>query len=89
MSKPIYRLEISKTPDQLRESPYHQELGRKMCAAYIAQHQGIAPTTALKKITGPVGDLWLVVAEIAHQGCSEDSDSFVDRCMGEWSKLVM
>jgi len=27
---------------KLRHSPYHQQLGRKMCAAFVAQQQGIA-----------------------------------------------
>lgn len=39
---------------ELRRSPYHQELARKMCAAYIAQHQGIALNTAMKKVSGPI-----------------------------------
>jgi hypothetical protein len=88
MSKPTYTFEISKTLDQLRESHYHQELGRKICAAYIAQQQGVTLPTALKKITDPIGDLWLVVAEIARQGCSENSDSYVGG-IGEWPKSVM
>jgi hypothetical protein len=33
---------MSRSLEELRQSPFHQELGRKMCAAYIAQQQGIA-----------------------------------------------
>lgn len=40
-----------------------------MCAAFIAQQQGIALSTALKKIEEPIGDLWLVLAEFARQEC--------------------
>ena len=40
---------IMKSIAELRQSEYHQELGRKMCAAFVAQQQGIALTTAFKK----------------------------------------
>jgi hypothetical protein len=45
-----------------------------MCAAFIAQQQGIALNTAFKKTSQPVGDLWLLVAEFARQGFSENAD---------------
>ena len=65
---------MTKTLEELRRSSYHQELGQKMCAAVIAQQQGIGLNTALKKVSGPVGDLWLVVAEFARQGYMEGAD---------------
>jgi hypothetical protein len=36
-----------------------------MCAACIAQQQGIALETALRKVSDPIGDLWFLVAEFA------------------------
>jgi hypothetical protein len=65
---------MAKNTEELRRSAYHQELGQKMCAAFVAQQQGIALNTAIKKVSGPVGDLWLVVAEFARRGCLEGAD---------------
>ena len=48
-----------------------------MCAAFIAQQQGIALNTAFKKTSQPVGDLWLRVAEFARQGFDESVDAAV------------
>jgi len=59
---------------ELRASPYHQQLGRKICAAFIAQQQGIRLDTAYKKAPDPVSDLWLVVAEFARKTCMESMD---------------
>jgi hypothetical protein len=59
---------------KLRQSDYHQQLGRKMCAAYIAQQQGIALSTAFKKVPDPILDLWLVVAEFAHAAWTQNID---------------
>jgi hypothetical protein len=42
-----------------------------MCAAFVAQQQGIALNTALNKVPDPVGDLWLVVAEFARRTSME------------------
>jgi hypothetical protein len=66
--------------DELRKSDFHQELGQKMCAAFIAQQQGVALNTALKKTALPVGDLWLLLAELARQGFSDyaDAEAFSD-----------
>jgi hypothetical protein len=66
--------------DELRKSDFHQELGQKMCAAFIAQQQGVALNTALKKTAVPVGDLWLLLAELARQGFSDyvDAEAFSD-----------
>ena len=52
-----------KTFEKLRKSAYHQELGRKLCAALVAQQQGIQMNTAFRKVEEPVGDLWLQLAE--------------------------
>jgi hypothetical protein len=40
------QFDISKSIEQLKSSPYHQQLGRKVCAAFIAQQQGIKLDTA-------------------------------------------
>lgn len=61
-----------KTLDELRNSSYHQELGQKLLAAYLAQQQGISATSALKLAEGRVSDAWLMVAELAllaHESC--------------------
>lgn len=66
--------------DELRKSEFHQELGQKICAAFIAQQQGVALNTALKKTALPVGDLWLLLAELACQGFADyaDAEAFSD-----------
>ena len=61
--------------EELRESELHQELGQKMCAAFIAQQPGITLSTAFKKTEQPVGDLWLLVAEFAIRGFGENAES--------------
>ena len=58
---------MQKTLEELRQSSYHQELGRKMCAAFVAQQQGVTLNTAMKKISTPVGDVWLMIAEYAER----------------------
>jgi hypothetical protein len=65
---------MKRSLEELRQSPYHQELGRKMCAAYIAQQQGITLDTAIKKVSDPIGDLWFLVAEFARDGCAAAAD---------------
>jgi hypothetical protein len=59
------------TLNELRQSAFHQELGRKMCAAFIAQQQGVSLGTALKKVPDHVGDAWLVVADFAERTVTE------------------
>ena len=61
-------LDVNKSISELRASQYHQQLGRKLCAAFVAQQQGIRLDTAHNKIEEPVGDLWLMMAEIARLG---------------------
>ena len=61
----------------LRDSEFHQELGQKMCAAFIAQQQGIALNTAFKKTSQSIGDFWLVVAEFATRGLHENVEAEV------------
>jgi hypothetical protein len=65
------QFQIRSSIEELRQSPYHQQLGRNVCAAFIAQQQGTRMDTASKKIEEPVGDLWLLVAEIIRQQCFE------------------
>jgi hypothetical protein len=42
-----------------------------MCAAFIAQQQDISLQTASRKVSEPIGDLWLLLAELARRGCTE------------------
>lgn len=65
---------MTKTIDELRNSGYHQQLGQKMCAAFIAQQQGISLNTAFGKVPEPVGDMWLIVAEFARRAVMEMID---------------
>ncbi len=66
-----FQFQTKKTIEEIRRSPYHQQLGRNVCAAFIAQQQGIKMDTASKKVEEPVGDRWLVVAEIIRRQCFE------------------
>jgi hypothetical protein len=79
-------LVMTKTIEELRKSSYHQQLGRKMCAAFIAQQQGIALDTAFKKVPDPVADCWLVVAEFARDAAMKSTglnfDELVPRRTG-------
>ena len=68
-----------KTVDELRSSDYHQELGQKMWAAFLAQQQGISLSSAVKKVEGPVGDLWLMVAEFALQTYNDSMEGLLSR----------
>ena len=63
-----------KSISELRQSDYHQQLGRKMCAAFIAQQQGVALSTAFKKVPDPILDLWLAVAEFAREAWTQNID---------------
>jgi hypothetical protein len=65
---------MTKTRDELRNSAYHQQLGQKICAAFIAQQQGITLNTALRKVPEPIGDLWLTIAEFARRAVMETID---------------
>ncbi len=40
---------MSKTLEELRQSSFHQELGRKMCAAFVAQQQGVPPQLEMER----------------------------------------
>ena len=70
---------MTKTLEQLRRSEYHQQLGQKMCAAFIAQQQGITLNTALRRIHLPVGDLWLMIAEYAREAYARNIEPEVLR----------
>ena len=65
-----------KTLDELRSSPFHQELGQKMCAAFLAQQQGISLNAALKKVEGPICDRWLMVAEFARNAFNANVEEY-------------
>ncbi len=67
------QFQTSKTIEELRESAYHRQLGRNICAAFIAQQQGTKLDTAHNKIEEPIGDLWLLMAEIIRQQCFQGS----------------
>jgi hypothetical protein len=68
------RFDISKSIDELKKSPYHQQLGRNVCAAFVAQQQGTKLDTAWKKIEEPIGDLWLLMAEVIREQCFKATD---------------
>ena len=70
---------MKKSMEELRQSPYHQELARKMCAAYIAQQQGVTLDRAIKKVPDAIGDLWFLVAEFARQGCAANTAIDISR----------
>lgn len=59
---------------ELRQSEYHQQLGRKMFAAFIAQQQGVVLNTAFKKAPDPILGMWLVVAEFTHEAWTQNID---------------
>jgi hypothetical protein len=81
---------MAKSIEELRDSPYHQQLGRKMCAAFIAQQQGISLGTALAKAPDAVGDLWLMVAEFARQATSESVDlAWPSKRIRQFTKDIM
>ena len=75
-----------KTVDELRSSDYHQELGQKMWAAFLAQQQGISLSSAVKKVEGPVGDLWLMVADFALQTYNDSMERLLSRPTDKQSK---
>ena len=75
-----------KTLGELRSSGYHQELGQKMWAAFVAQQQGISLNSAMKKVEGPVGDVWLMVADFALQTCNDSMERLLSRRTDERSK---
>jgi hypothetical protein len=64
----MIQMQTTKGIEELRPSAFHVQLGRGLCAAFIAQQQGISLSTALKKVEEPIGDLWLVLSEFARQG---------------------
>ena len=72
---------MKKTMDEIRKSPYHQQFACKLCAAFIAQQQGITLGTALKKVPVPVSDTWLIVAEFARQAAMESIDEQFGACL--------
>jgi hypothetical protein len=65
---------MTKTIEELRKSAYHQQFGRKLCAAFFAQQQGTSLNTAFKKVPDPIADCWLIVAEFARQAAMQKID---------------
>ena len=78
-----------KTIAELRQSGYHQELGRKMCAAFIAQQQGVALRTAFRKVPDPILDMWLLVADFAHEAWTQNIDQEFGLSAGRETGPVM
>jgi hypothetical protein len=83
-----FEFQTKKSIEELRRSPYHQQLGRKVCSAFLAQQQGTRMDTAIKKIEEPVGDVWLLMAEIICQQCLKETFDiqrldFQDKFAGE------
>src|SRR5947208_27759 len=78
-----------KTLEDYRKSLSHQQLGRGLCAAFVAWDRGIQMNTALRTTKQPVSDFWLQLAEVVLYrqtrlrsredfgvaGCSETNDS--------------
>jgi hypothetical protein len=60
-----------------------------MCAAFIAQQQGIALDTALKKVPDSINDVWLVVAEFAVEAWGQDVDERFDGLARRYRGPVM
>jgi len=86
----MMEVRMSKTLEELRRSSFHQELGRKMCAAFVAQQQGVTLSTALKKVPDHVGDLWLIVADFTERTVNQAIESqFASRDVPPKSELVM
>ena len=40
-----FEFQTKKSIEELRRSPYHQQLGRNVCSAFLAQQQGIRMDT--------------------------------------------
>jgi hypothetical protein len=74
LNKKNGEISMAKTIDELRRSIYHQQLGRKIYAAFVAQQQGISLNTAFNKVPDSVSDSWLIVAEFARQAAAECFD---------------
>ena len=69
-----FSLNMKRSPEKLRHSPYGQGLGRKMSTADIAQELGITLDTAIKKVSDLIGDLWFLMAEFAREGYAARAD---------------
>jgi hypothetical protein len=83
------QFQTNKTVEELRRSSYHQQLGRNVCAAFIAQQQGTKLDTAYKKIEEPIGDLWLLMAEIIRQQCFQGSGNVLTLTLDDGSAIKM
>jgi hypothetical protein len=62
---------------ELRRSDYDQQLARKMCAAFIAQQQGVALNTAFRKVLDPILDLWFSSCRVCARGLDAEPEANV------------
>jgi hypothetical protein len=85
----IHGMKLTKSLEELRKSSYHQQLGRKICAAFVAQQQGTKLDTAFRKLEEPVGDLWLAVAEMIRLGTSAAGPDDANSPSNPIPKMVM
>jgi len=85
----IYNMKLTRSLEELRESSYHQQLGRKVCAAFVAQQQGIRIDTAFRKLEEPVGDLWLAIAEMIRLGTSVPSPDEASSLSNPIPQIIM
>jgi hypothetical protein len=60
-----------------------------LCAAFIAQQQGIALETAFKKVPDPIADTWLVVAEFARQAAMQSIDQNIAGVMRDHAQMII
>jgi hypothetical protein len=79
---------MTKTIEELRKSGYHQQFGRKLCAAFVAQQQGIRLYSALKKVPDPIADTWLIVAEFVREAAMQDLDAYVEEAASNPNLLM-
>jgi hypothetical protein len=80
---------MGKTSEEFRKSAYHLQFGRKLCAAFIAQQQGIALDTALKKVPDPIADVWLVIAEFVRQAAMQSIEQDIAAPMRRHTHMIV
>jgi hypothetical protein len=85
----LYSIKLTRSLEELRDSSFHQQLGLKVCAAFVAQQQGTKLDTALRKLEEPVGDLWLAIAEMILLGTSAAGPDEANSLSKPISQMVM
>ena len=76
---------MANTLNELKQSPFHQQLGEKLCVAFLSQQLGVSFATAERKVrTGnsELGDMWYVLAEIARRLSQASSAARYDFLLG-------